>query len=46
MKGIKFTFIQNDLRESLNKLVDKNQKRKKELRYLREENKKLKSITY
>eukprot|EP00347_Sterkiella_histriomuscorum_P019444 403341607 len=40
------TIQENELRESLGKLVDKNKMRKKELRYLRKENKKLKSITY
>ena len=41
-----FTLQENELRESLDKMVASNRLRRSELKYLREENKRLRQISY
>ncbi len=41
-----FTIQENELRESLENVVNQNKLRRKELKYLREENQKLRNISY
>lgn len=41
-----FTIQENEVRESLSKMMGRNMVKKAELEYLREENKKLRQISY